>query len=83
MSDTGVGIAAEDQEAIFDKFRQVGSATHGVREGTGLGLAIVKHLVEMHGGSIWLESTVGAGSRFSFSIPADRQLAPRRRRWFW
>ncbi len=75
VSDTGVGIAAEDQEAIFDKFRQVGAATHGVREGTGLGLAIVKHLVEMHGGSIWLESTVGAGSRFSFSIPADRDHA--------
>jgi CheY-like chemotaxis protein/anti-sigma regulatory factor (Ser/Thr protein kinase) len=71
VSDTGVGIAPEDREAIFDKFRQVGSATHGVREGTGLGLAIVKHLVEMHGGSISLESTVGVGSRFSFSVPAD------------
>jgi PAS domain S-box-containing protein len=76
VSDTGVGIAPEDFEAIFDKFRQVGSATHGVREGTGLGLAIVKHLVEMHGGSIWLESTVGAGSCFTFSIPADRGRAP-------
>jgi PAS domain S-box-containing protein len=71
VSDTGVGIAPEDHQAIFDKFRQVGAATHGVREGTGLGLAIVKHLVEMHGGSIWLESTVGTGSCFSFSIPAD------------
>jgi signal transduction histidine kinase/CheY-like chemotaxis protein len=76
VSDTGVGIAAEDQEAIFDKFRQVGAATHGVREGTGLGLAIVRHLVEMHGGSIWLESTVGVGSCFSFSIPADRSQPP-------
>jgi PAS domain S-box-containing protein len=76
VSDTGVGIALEDQEAIFDKFRQVGAATHGVREGTGLGLAIVKHLVEMHGGSIWLHSEVAAGSRFSFSIPADRNRAP-------
>jgi len=76
VSDTGIGIAAEDQEAIFDKFRQVSAATHGVREGTGLGLAIVKHLVEMHGGSIWLESTVGVGSRFSFSIPADRSQPP-------
>jgi CheY-like chemotaxis protein len=76
VSDTGVGIAAEDQEAIFDKFRQVGAATHGVREGTGLGLAIVKNLVEMHGGSIWLESTVGVGSRFSLSIPADQSQPP-------
>ncbi len=76
VNDTGIGIAPEDREAIFDKFRQVSSATHGVREGTGLGLAIVKHLVELHGGSIWLESTVGVGSRFSFSIPADGSQPP-------
>jgi PAS domain S-box-containing protein len=69
--DTGIGIAAEDQEIIFDKFRQVGSTTKGVREGTGLGLAIVQRLVEMHGGKIFLESTPGRGSRFSFTIPAD------------
>jgi PAS domain S-box-containing protein len=70
VSDTGVGIAPEDHEAVFDKFRQVGSTTRGVREGTGLGLAIVKSLVEMHGGTITLESAPGEGSRFSFTVPA-------------
>ncbi len=71
VRDTGIGIAAEDQEAIFDKFRQVSSTTRGVREGTGLGLAIVKHLVEMHGGNIHLESEPGQGSTFSFTMPLD------------
>ena len=69
--DSGVGIAPEDHEAIFDKFRQVGATTRGVREGTGLGLAIVKRLVEMHGGTIRLESAPGKGSRFSFTVPVD------------
>jgi PAS domain S-box-containing protein len=71
VSDTGIGIAPEDQNVIFDKFRQVSSTTRGVREGTGLGLAIVKRLVEMHGGSIFVESALGRGSRFSFTIPLD------------
>lgn len=71
ISDTGIGIAPEDQNVIFDKFRQVSSTTRGVREGTGLGLAIVKRLVEMHGGSIHVESAPGKGSRFSFTIPLD------------
>jgi len=71
VSDTGIGIAPEDQGVIFDKFRQVSSTTRGVREGTGLGLAIVKHLVELHGGELSLESAVGHGSRFAFSVPAD------------
>jgi CheY-like chemotaxis protein/anti-sigma regulatory factor (Ser/Thr protein kinase) len=71
VKDSGIGIAPEDQEVIFDKFRQVGSTTKGVREGTGLGLAIVKRLVEMHGGRIEVESAAGEGSTFSFTIPAD------------
>ncbi len=71
VSDTGIGIAVADQEAIFDRFRQVGSATSGVREGTGLGLAIVKRLVEMHGGTITVESAPGRGSVFTFSVPTD------------
>jgi len=71
VSDTGIGIAPDDQAVVFDKFRQVGSTTRGVREGTGLGLAIVKHLVEMHGGTVELESAPGSGSCFSFTIPAD------------
>ena len=71
VGDSGIGISTEDQAVIFDKFRQVSSTTRGVREGTGLGLAIVKHLVELHGGSISVESAPGEGSRFSFTIPSD------------
>jgi signal transduction histidine kinase len=69
VADTGVGIPEHEHKTIFDKFHQVGSTTKGVREGTGLGLAITKHLVEQHGGRMDLESTVGQGSRFSFTIP--------------
>jgi PAS domain S-box-containing protein len=71
VSDTGIGIAKGQHEAVFDKFYQVGSTTKGVREGTGLGLAITKALVEEHGGSIHLESEPGKGSRFTFTIPHD------------
>ena len=71
VSDTGIGIAQEQHEAVFDKFYQVGSTTKGVREGTGLGLAITKALVQEHGGGIWLESEPGKGSRFTFTIPHE------------
>ena len=71
VSDTGIGIAPGDREVIFDRFRQVGPATSGVREGTGLGLAIVKHLVEMHGGRITVASAPGRGSVFTFTVPLD------------
>ncbi len=70
--DTGVGIAPEEHESIFDKFHQVGAATTGMREGTGLGLPITRRLVEEHGGRIWLESEPGKGSRFTFTIPSGR-----------
>jgi PAS domain S-box-containing protein len=76
VGDTGIGIAQEDHAAVFDKFRQVGSTTRGVREGTGLGLAIVKSFVEMHGGTISLESAPGEGSRFSFTVPAGDSSPP-------
>ncbi len=69
VSDTGIGIATESQKSVFDKFHQLGPTTRGVREGTGLGLAITKHLVEMHGGKIWLESEMGKGSKFWFTLP--------------
>lgn len=68
VSDTGIGIADDERVHIFDKFYQVGVTTDGVREGTGLGLAICKQLVEMHGGSIWVESEPGQGSRFHFTL---------------
>lgn len=76
VGDTGIGIAPEDQEAVFDTFRQVGATTRGIREGTGLGLAIVKRLVEMHGGVITLESERGKGSRFTFTMPVTRSAKP-------
>ena len=69
VADTGIGIPAEEQEAIFESFHQVGTTTKGVREGTGLGLAITKRLLEQHGGSIWVESELGKGSRFFFTLP--------------
>jgi PAS domain S-box-containing protein len=69
VTDTGIGIKSEDQEVIFEEFRQVdGSPTREV-DGTGLGLAISQRLVEMHGGRIWVESEYGEGSAFSFLLP--------------
>ncbi|HTC31740.1 MAG TPA: response regulator [Bryobacteraceae bacterium] len=68
VGDTGIGISPEDQEPIFESFRQVGATTKGVREGTGLGLAITRRLVEHHGGRIWVESEPGKGSRFFFTL---------------
>jgi signal transduction histidine kinase len=68
VSDTGVGIASEDQAAVFEKFYQVGKTTKGVREGTGLGLPITRRLVELQGGSIWLESEPGKGTTFTFTV---------------
>ncbi len=68
VGDTGIGIAPEDHEAIFESFRQASATTKGVREGTGLGLAITKRLVEHHGGRIWVESEHGKGSRFFFTL---------------
>jgi PAS domain S-box-containing protein len=69
VADSGIGIPPDELEQIFEKFYQVGFATSGVREGTGLGLAICKRLIEMHGGSIWIESEPGSGSRFYFTVP--------------
>jgi PAS domain S-box-containing protein len=69
VGDSGIGIPPEEHAAIFEKFYQIGDTTSGVREGTGLGLSIAKKLVELHGGTIWLESGQGQGSRFSFTLP--------------
>jgi len=69
VSDTGIGIPLIDQERIFERFYRVDAARSREAGGTGLGLSIAKHIVDAHGGRLWVESTVGQGSRFSFSIP--------------
>jgi PAS domain S-box-containing protein len=69
VSDTGIGIAPEDQEAVFEEFRQVGRDDARKQEGTGLGLALAKKFVELHGGQIWVRSQMGQGSTFTFTLP--------------
>jgi signal transduction histidine kinase len=68
VTDTGVGIAPEDHDAVFEEFRQVGGADRKV-EGTGLGLPLARKFVELHGGRLWLTSQVGVGSTFTFTLP--------------
>jgi signal transduction histidine kinase len=69
VTDTGIGIAPEDQPSIFEEFRQVGSDYVHKKEGTGLGLTLAKKFVELHGGKIWVESEAGKGSTFIFTLP--------------
>jgi len=69
VSDTGVGIRLEDQQVIFQEFRQVGETTRGVKEGTGLGLYIVKEAIEKVGGTIAVHSNVGRGTTFKITLP--------------
>ncbi|MBU3145931.1 ATP-binding protein [Clostridium sp. CF012] len=73
ISDTGVGIRAEDKKYIFEKFNQVGDTLTKKTGGTGLGLAICKYIIEEHSGKIWVESEIDKGSDFSFSIPISRE----------
>ena len=77
VHDTGIGIAPEDQLAVFEEFRQVGRDYTNKQEGTGLGLALTKKFVELHGGRIWLESEPGKGSTFTFTIPVGHERAER------
>jgi len=67
--DTGIGIKKEHQDLIFSEFRQVEETYSRRYEGTGLGLALTRRLVELHGGKIKVESEVGEGSTFTFTIP--------------
>jgi signal transduction histidine kinase len=69
VADTGPGISAADQKLIFEEFRQAEESVAQRIGGTGLGLAIAKKIVELHGGKIWVESEVGKGSKFTFTLP--------------
>jgi signal transduction histidine kinase len=70
VSDTGPGIPEEDRQKIFEEFRQGESSSTGKKGGTGLGLAIAKRIIELHGGRIWVESSMGQnGSTFCFTLP--------------
>jgi signal transduction histidine kinase len=69
VSDTGIGISPEDQKTIFEEFRQAKGDGRGKSEGTGLGLSLTKKFVELHGGAIRVESEVGKGSTFTFTLP--------------
>jgi signal transduction histidine kinase len=79
VSDTGPGLSETDQKDIFDEFRQVDSSSTRAKGGTGLGLSISKKIAEMHGGRIWVDSVLGKGSTFSFTLPirVERQMEQR------
>jgi signal transduction histidine kinase len=70
VGDTGIGIAPEHHDLVFREFAQVDPSPSRRHHGTGLGLTIARRLVELNGGRIWLESRLGAGSRFFFALPA-------------
>jgi signal transduction histidine kinase len=74
VTDTGPGIPEEHQARIFEQFHQVDSSNTKAKGGTGLGLAIAKQIVEMHGGRIWVESTLGQGSTFQMELPTRAEL---------
>jgi len=69
ISDTGCGIPPEELDAVFEEFYRVDNPINQEAKGTGLGLSLVKHIVEAHKGKIWVRSSPGAGSTFSFTIP--------------
>src|SRR3990172_10651435 len=76
VSDTGPGISAADQQRIFEEFYQGDSSSTRAKGGTGLGLAIARRIVELHGGRIWVESTRGKGSTFTFTLPIPVEQKP-------
>jgi signal transduction histidine kinase len=71
VGDSGIGIAADHHDLVFQEFAQVDASASRQHHGTGLGLTIARHLVELHGGRIWLDSELGRGSRFFFTVPTQ------------
>jgi signal transduction histidine kinase len=76
VSDTGAGIPVEQRELVFDKFYQVGRPDGARPGGSGLGLTIARHLVELHGGRIWVEDAPGGGSTFVVRLPTAAAGGP-------
>ena len=76
VRDSGIGIAEENRENVFNKFRQVGDTLTDKPQGTGLGLSICRQIVRHHGGTVWLESELGAGSTFFFTVPINQTINP-------
>ena len=81
VADTGVGIAPEHHESIFEEFRQAGGESSGRREGTGLGLTLTRKFVELHGGTIRVDSAPGQGSTFTFTLPTTPRQCPSAAPW--
>jgi signal transduction histidine kinase len=73
IHDTGMGIPAEEQKHLFEKFYRVNNTMTREQSGTGLGLYIARSLIEMYGGKIWVESEAGKGSTFAFSLPVAKE----------
>ena len=69
VADNGIGIPQAEQERIFERFYRVDEGRSREVGGTGLGLSIARHIAEAHGGRVWVESAIGQGSRFHFSVP--------------
>lgn len=70
VKDTGIGIAPDKKEVIFERFRQIDKSLNRKCEGSGIGLSLVKSLLELHGGRIWVKSKMGEGSEFVFELPS-------------
>jgi len=79
VTDTGIGIPEKAQQLIFDEFKQLDGSIAREYGGTGLGLTICKKLVELHGGKIWIESCVGSGSTFTFTLPVAKMQSSDRK----
>ena len=71
MRDTGPGISQADQGKIFEEFHQADNSITKQKGGTGLGLAIARRIMELHGGRLWVDSEVGKGSTFTFTLPVQ------------